>query len=511
MKKVFFVIWISILTVSCTSCINRYNIPIGTDATKDFIVDNHIVDNAIYQSSSTLQVTGQAESGVVIIIKLLDSRGSKIEQGYSMTDNKGNWNIIINTPKISDKNYTLNISDSQEKFKKEYKNIRFGEVWLVTGDEVKTPSFGEDQDVIKEFDSNKMFCIDGKWQKASSNVSMFGSELIQSISENNRGLAKNPIAIVFATSPQISNAYAWLSKDIIDSRTSIKKNLENKQLYKEDLSDLKENEMSYFYETKLKNIEKLSFNKIIWNQGLKDFLDIQDNAGRFEFEYSQLLYTLFTEFERMFPSNSGVMVLQESSNFIKKTEKLRKAQSNVCDYFAKCKVVTTYDLNIVVEKISNTVITHEEVSNYAQDSLEINGLDLELLANRIVALTNEGNKVATIHNVLQVYNDEKQITSIKLIFDHTVRFDRTNNEITNGLEFTNEKGELIELKYEFIDNQIVIYLTEVMEKIDEMQEESIVMIHQISKIAYAQNDFIYDNNIYAFGIAIDPFEFKLQK
>lgn len=510
MKRIFFVVLASLFILSCTSCINRYNIPIGKDATKDFIVDDYIVDNAIYQSNHQLQVSGQAENGVVIIMKLLDSRGSKVEQGYSMTDNNGNWNIVINTPKISDKNYTLLISDSQGKFKKEYNNIRFGEVWLVTGDEIKSSNDDENDEYFEEFDSNKMFFIDGKWQKASSKLSVFGCELIQSISENNKGLARNPIAIVFATSSQISNAYAWLSKDIIDSRTSIKKNLENRQLYKNDLSNLKENEMSYFYETELKKIEKLSFNKIIWNQGIKDFLDIQDNSSRFEFEYSQIIYTLFTEFERMFPSNSGIMVLQESSNFIEGTEKLRKAQINICDYFSNCKVVTTYDLNIIVEKASNKIVTHKEVSNYERDSLEIKGLDLELLASRIVALTDIENKVATIHNVLQVYNEEKQIISIKLIFDYNVRFDRVDNEEITGLEFTNEKGEVIDLEYEFIDNQIIIYLTEIMVT-NEIQEELITTIHQISKISYAQKDFIYDNNISAFGIAINPFEFKLQK
>lgn len=510
MKKIFFVIFAIILAVSCTSCVTGVVIPVGNEATKDFSVDEHIVDNAIYQASSSLQISGKAENGVVITIKLLDSRGSKVEQSYSITDNKGEWNVTINTPRISDKAYTLKISDSKEKFKKEYRNLQFGEVWLVTGDEIKSAPLKERGTIVEAVDSSKMFFIDGKWQKASPELSTFGTELIRAICENNKVFAKNPIGIVFATSPEISNAYSWLSKEIIDSRTAIKKYLENNELYKNDLSNIKENEMSYYYENKLKKFEKLSFNKIIWNQGLKDFIDINEKSGRFEFEYSQLAYTLFTEFERMYPTNKGIMVIQESSNFIKGTEKLRKAQSNVCDYFAKCKIVTTYDLNIVVEKDTDKVVTKELVSTYQQEELEIKGLDLELLADRIFNLSNEGNTVATIHNILQVYNEEKQITSIKLIFDNTVYFDRNDKETVNGLEFINEKGELIELEYEFMDNQIIIHLTEEI-FLDENQEESIIKIHQISNIAYAQNDFIYDNNIYASGIAINPFEFKLQK
>lgn len=510
MKKIFFVIFTLILTLSCTSCINRVIIPVGNDATKDFTVDEHIVDNAIYQANSSLMISGKAENGVVITIKLLDSRGSKVEQSYSITDNNGEWNVNINTPKISDKSYTLKISDSKEKFKKEYKNIRFGEVWLVAGDEIKSPNFDVEKEKSEILDDNKMFFIDGKWQKASFELSAFGMELIRALGENNKTFVKNPIGIVFATSSEISNVYTWLSKEIIDSRNAIKKYLENNELYKNDLSNIKENDMSYFYETKLKKIEKLSFNKIIWNQGLKDYLDFNDITSRFEFEYSQLVYTLFTEFERMYPTNSGIMVIQESSNFIRGTEKLRKVQSSICDYFTKCKIVTTYDLNIVVEKDTDKVITKELVSDYEQETLDIRGLDLELLANRIVFLSNEENKVATIHNVLQVYNEDKLITSIKLIFDNNVRFDRNDNEIISGLEFINEKGELIELKYEFVDNQIIIYLTEEVPTYQE-HTDTTVKIYQISKIAYAQNDFIYDNNIYAFGIAINPFEFKLQK
>lgn len=511
MKKIFLIVPILFLIYACTSCVNRVEIPIGKDATKDFSVNSHIANDAVYQASNFLEISGKAESGVVIVMTLLDYRGFVVEKIYDITDNNGSWKILLNTPKLSDKNYTIKIADSKEKFKKEYTNIRFGEVWLVLGDKIKESLFMDTSEQEKTASENQMFYIDGKWQFASETISVFGMKLINQMIEKNHTLLKSPIAIVFATSDELSNAYSWLSKDIIDSRLSIKKYLESNGLYKEDINNITENDMAYYYETKLKNIEKFSFSKIIWNQGLKDFTDMKLQNVKFEYDYSQILFNLFSELEGLFSTTTDILVLQESSNFVQGSEQLRKVQNNVCSYFAKCKIITTYDLNVVVKKGTNEIIEKENIK-YTQDEIEIQGLNLDLLCDRIVTLSMDKNDVASVNNILQVYNDEKMVTSIKLIFNNNVRFDLKDTEKINGLEFFDENDELIELDYEFVDNQIIIFLSEevIQDEIVDDEKMGEVMIHKISRISYAQSNFIYDNNITVNGIAIHPFEFILE-
>ena len=166
---------------------------------------------------------------------------------------------------------------------------------------------------------------------------------------------------------------------------------------------------------------------------------------------------------------------------------------------------------MVVKKGTNEIIEKENIK-YTQDEIEIQGLNLDLLCDRIVTLSMDKNDVASVNNILQVYNDEKMVTSIKLIFNNNVRFDLKDTEKINGLEFFDENDELIELDYEFVDNQIIIFLSEevIQDEIVDDEKMGEVMIHKISRISYAQSNFIYDNNITVNGIAIHPFEFILE-
>lgn len=507
MKKIIGLFAILIIGCIGTGCVNRVEIPVGKDATKDFFVNQHLANNAVYQASNFLEISGKAENGVVIVMTLLDYRGFVVEKLYDITDNNGNWKILLNTPKLSDKNYTIKITDSKAIFKKEYTNIRFGEVWLVLGDRIEESVPTDTSDSEQETNENQMFYIDGTWKVASDTVSVFGMKLIQQMIAQNHALAKSPIAIVFATANSYSNAYSWLSKDIIDSRLSIKKYLESNDLYKEDILNGIENDMAYYYETKLREIEKFSFTKIIWNQGIKDYIDMQNQNAKFEYDYSQILFNLFSELEGIFSTATNILVLQEASNFIEGSEQLRKIQNNVCSYFSKCKIITTYDLNVVVKKGTTEIVEKEDIKQYTQDELEIQGFHLDALCERIVLISMNTN-VASVCNILQIYNDTKDVTSIKLIFDNDVRFDIIDIEKIRGLEFFDENNEKITLEYTFVDNQIIIFLSEEMEMREAIEEEGSVevMIHKISRISYAQDDFIYDNNITVNGIAIHPFE-----
>ncbi len=511
MKKLFLIIANLIVILLLTSCFNPKEIPIGTIATKEFSVDGHIVDGAIYQSNSSLEVSGKSEKGVVIVVTLLDYRGTIINNSYCSTDGFGEWKLVINTPKSSNKDYTIKITDSNKKYKKEYTDIHFGEVWLVSGDDIK---YYQNQNEIIEYEinENNKFFIDGKWQTANPEISKFGMRLIKSITEDNIKIGKMPIGIVFATSDEASNIYSWLSKDTIDSRTSIKETLRKNGSYKDDISNLKKGEMSYFYEAKMKNIEKLTFSQIIWNQGIKDYLDMNKENSNFEIEYNKLIFALFSQFEKNYNCINSFLIIQESSNFYNGSEKLRKIQSNICNYFSKCKIVTTYDLDVVLKKDSGDIIEKNNINNYEREEMQIVGLNLDLICERIVLLSSNKVKVPSITNIVKVYNNEKDVISIKIIFNESIRFNEINSENSIGIEIYDINDNLIDLKYEFYNNEVIIDLSEdlIYDTITFEDMEQATVIHKISKISYAQYDFIYECNIVANGIPIIPFEFLIE-
>lgn len=508
MKKALYIISCFCLLWILVSCTNKVEIPVGQEATKPFTVDKNLASHAIYQANQSLEIGGTSQKGVVIVLTLLDSRGFTVNKSYCITDNNGNWKITLEAPKASEKAYSIIIHDSKEKYQSTFSNLRFGEVWLFLGDPIVggVSKLEKDRQETAE-NPNHMFYIDGTWVVASGEISMLGQNLIDQMIENDYASNKTPIGIVFATAEEPSNAYSWLSREIIDSRTPIKKYLETSNLYKDGQATLQPNDMAYYSQTKLQEVEKMTFSNIVWHQGSRDFLDYNQKNSNFVYEYSQVLFAVLSELVEKFASVQNILVMQESSSLEENIGQLRKVQMNMCRYFSKCKIVTTYDLNVVVEKGTDTILSKNDLATFDKE-IEIKGLDYQLLAKRFVNLSKGKNTTEEVRNILQVYNDKKEVTSVKLIFNDDVLFDEVNAEKINGLKFFDENNEEIELKYEIMNNQIIIHLVEEAHEVVDEKVETI--LHHISKIAYAQDSFIYDNNLSVKGIAICPFEFTIE-
>ena len=222
MKKIFLIIAILLSFGIFTSCTKHREIPIGTKPTKDFTVIDYISDNGIYQADSPLEISGDCEPGVVMVCKFKNNKGNVIEEKYVTANEMGKWKIIIDdTPRPSSKKYQLVISTAKDEYVKQFENIRFGESWLLIGDEL------EEQRGIKIaeniFDNeNYMIYKDGTWQKFSSNNQTFAMFLLNELANS----TSVPISIVDATVKKATKAYQWLDSKLIESRPQVKAYLE---------------------------------------------------------------------------------------------------------------------------------------------------------------------------------------------------------------------------------------------------------------------------------------------
>ncbi len=306
MKKIFQIILIINTFAWClfaSGCVHRIKIPIGSKPTEKFTVTEYVKDDAVFQASSTLKIEGKSNPGVVMVAALYNYKNSLVSEVYGNTDNDGFWRLSLATPDASMKEYTLKIYDSTEIYHETYTNIKFGEVWMIMGDELENVDFPIQEEVPVDtsllpangqLDYSFMFYLNEEWVPAQREISHFGYQLIRQIESTFNSWNRRPISVVFATS-QDSNIYQWLSREIIDSRKVIKDYLVSKNLYTNS-QVLEEDDMSYLSERYLTKLQGMSYANIVIHQGLADLIDANNNINydinTFQNVYSQMLYTM---------------------------------------------------------------------------------------------------------------------------------------------------------------------------------------------------------------------------
>lgn len=512
-KKILLIINFFILFI-LTGCINKVKIPVGVTPTKEFTVSNYINDDGIYQASSVLTITGTSEDGVVIVATLTDKKGNIINESYCTTSNDGIWTLSFDTPDASDDNYSLKIKDSKEIYHQTYNDIKFGEVWLYIGDELNNIDFLKEKSTKDEeneelIDYNKMFYKDEKWIPASFSISEFGYLLTNKIYNSNKSWNKCPVAIVFATVKE-SMIYEWLSDDSISSRLILKQYLEKENIdYINDIS---------LYELFLSQYKNMSFANIIFNQGIKDINYFNKNnysSNEFRNIYSLQLYTLIGDLIHDFNLSNNVYILQDSLHNCDNISLLRSIQSNITNYYDMTSIVPTYDLNLFFDENKDEIV-NEFTDETIYEELTLLGYDYEKLINRIYNFDRNEIEATKLDHVVQEYDDKKNIISIKLIFENDI-YTRNSDEII-GIIFKDENGEIVELKYEIIDNELIINLLDVTNKdenedietfkdIEDVEEQKYI---KLSYISYANNNVIYNSNLFSSNNPVIPFEVYLK-
>ena len=497
LKKIFIIISF-IFVIFITGCINKVKIPVGVKPTKEFSIYSYINDDAIYQASSKLVVSGTSEEGVVIVSSLYDKKGNLINEAYCTTSANGVWNLTIDTPSSSNDSYTLKIKDSNNIYHQTFNDIKFGEVWLYIGDELNNIDYTGIDNLKNEeqitYDYNLMFFKDETWIPASEEISQFNYLLAKKIYEGNKSWNKHPVGIVFATSEE-DLIYKWLSYSAISSRKLIMQYLKNEKLNYDENNSL--------YEKYLKTYKNMSYSNVIFNQGVADvklFEKLKYDDNYFKNIYSLQLYTFIGELIHEFNISDNIFILQDSINYYENITLLRALQSNITNYYNVTSIIPTYDLNLFYD-VNNDKITSD--FNNIEGEFDVVGYDYNELVSRINLFNTHNYKATKLDHIVQEYNEDNIMTSVKLIFED--KLDYNEQELINGLTFIDNLGNIVELSYTINNNELVIDL----KKEDVIDEENIEYI-SLKYIGYAQNIEIFDNNLFSSNIPVIPFEIKLK-
>lgn len=525
MKKILisFTFLISIFSLFILTGCNSIEIPVGVRPTKKFTVVDYVQNQAIFEAKSKVKISGVSESGVIIVATLYDNKGDEVTEVYTDTSEDGIWKLEFDAPSASYKTYTLKIKDSIGVYHHTFNEIKFGYVWLVTGEEIKNTNLEEKSDIdvetgYKPTDYNKMFYVDNKWIPATKEVSVFGYELIEKRKNNSLSWNKAPIAVVFATTND-SAIYTWLSRDIIESRKVIKDFLINNDLYVKN-ETLIENGMAYNYEKYFNTIKNLSYSNIIFNQSTIDLENLNKNKyyddKSFISVYSLMFYSLIANFDDNFNVNNKIFIIQKGSIYIDNISLLRRIESSMTNFFNKCEIIPTYDIALLYSKNYKKYLSQEEYQEYLNNDsntindLELHGIDFNKLLTRISDNLDENMQAPILNDVVQEYNEDNEVKSIILIFKNIQYFNNDNKII--GLEFIDVNGKIIDVDYQIIDNKIIINLEKTLEIVEEeTNPENSDKYIKLSAIRYGQNSFIYDNNLGNDYIKVIPFEIILKK
>lgn len=274
--------------------------------------------------------------------------------------------------------------------------------------------------------------------------------------------------------------------------------------------------MSYLFEKYLNNLRGMSYANIIINQGLADLNDANNGShytkDNFSNVYSHMLYTFLSELDVKFLIENKIFYIQEGIDTIENSNILRKIQSSTCNYYNKCEIIPTYDLALIYDRINDRYLESDEIDLDNISELDILGIDYLRLSKRIYQFSINSYSAPTLKNTVKEYENNGSVVRIKLIFENVNIFD--NYETINGLKFYDLEGNEVELEYTIDYNEIIINLL----KIEKVDEKSDVLLDrmgtileekkyiELSKICYAQESFIYGNNLSSDRIGVIPFE-----
>ena len=194
-------------------------------------------DGMVLQRESSVSIWGEAQPNQRI--NIVSSWGS---QSSSISDNKGNWTIYLDT-KNAGGPHSLDITSQKEKIK--INDVLIGEVWLAAGQsnmemdfeyccnttdkseyEISTANYPNIRmfNVKKHLSYEPTKLINGKWSPAVGNKIIPLSAVGYFFAKNLYNELNIPIGIIHASWGG-SRAEAWASHDILKTITNYKKEL----------------------------------------------------------------------------------------------------------------------------------------------------------------------------------------------------------------------------------------------------------------------------------------------
>lgn len=436
-----------------------------------FTLDAHVCDNAIFQEKQTVTIKGQSEQGA-LISGVLKKENRTIKEFSDVVNENDEFLLTFLAPKGSFDSYELIINDGIHT--QTIENIRFGSVWLITGEDYDAfnVSYEPEETLlsISVYDGKVWINSEEELQNIPSFVKAYVNGLATEVT--------HPIGII---SGVVEKAHldSWLNPKLVEDNLRIRDYLfKTGRLINVDDAFMKDYDtMSSLYKQLLEPIEHLAIKGIVWHQGtsnLEDYLKYSGFNVNYFKEYQYMLTQILVEFYNIFDNNIDIYILQDGSSELENIEMLRESQAVVTYLLKYTSVITTYGYGSSEQLIDEVV-------------------------NAVFNYTYEEYKDFLSPNYINSIRDDKYI---KIIFNNCSSL--MKEEEYFGLEIYDQDNELIELEIVVDQNWLQIILPEV-----EEGENDII----IKTIKYAQNGNIDDCNLKnENGIGVVPFiiEFKTE-
>lgn len=481
MKKKFIYIVLIILVFSLCSCKKKKTEEKYAELKTAFTVDSQISNNFIYQQNSKLFITGECIENGKIIATLYDENEVAFSTSYGVANEKGEYEIVIDTPSGSFKEYSLVLHDSNNRFFSSFYDILFGEVTLLLGDEIIDDPLPKDL-TESTLDSlkNSLYIFDAtetnpKW------VSEFESYEISDFIYNYYNIMKKtsnfknmPIAFV-SIMFENTNIIGWLPQEEVKDNSGVLKYLQDTNQYFENPYEL--GQMSFIANNMLENLSNYAYSSVIYSSGVNDFSSYSlDDKEKIHIEmYSKLLLMTLKNIKNSIRSYNNFSIIQAPSADVENINILRNIQTKVSKYINGAVLIPTYDL--YVEK-NNTIP--------------------QLVLERYYEVINGKKVICDIANVIKKYEGDKLLT-VSIEFNNTdaLFFDK------ESLVILDLNGEKIELQLGKItsDKHIITINLSYTETSYENPDKYEVKYHEISSISYGQEQvfeskvIFSDNNI----------------
>lgn len=510
MKKRILWIFLGLVLVSsfmfagCNKCGKPNDIPSGNTPTKEFSVDTELNDNAVYRANTDMTIQGTSEEGVVIIVEIGIQDTDVVQTYYSITNESDVWKIEFKTPKISKSDYQITIRDHSNKYVKKFTNINFGVVWMLAGDGLMDSHL---QNVDEVVDNNVSYyeqtSSSGSWidfpnekTRVTKIAYKFGQQLQKEYN--------CPIGIIMVQEDS-TTLEEWVMLKSIENNKYVKEYMIENDMYNETPKEL--GDMSYLAETKIKAVKE-KFNNldgVLWMQGKGD-ASVIENVTKSETRlyannYHRLIQMLVSDYYLYFGSNLDFVIIQtdSSTNDSINTGTLRILQNKPYFEYQYCKIIPTYDLNII------------DFDNNTTDPVYIpRALDLDALFERINSVLFDSAIVSGLGNVIFDINDDEIVDKILIEISKTKKIYVKNNYEnfqTTGIhglnvyyrDDSNVLVKLDDLIPTILENRIVINLAYSAVEVDEDGIETEV-IKYLDKsrivITYAYDSNAVVNNLY---------------
>ena len=369
-----------ISTILIISLISVFIFPvIAMEQKENYGLYNVYTDNMLFKQNSEGILAGRSKAGSIVTAVLYDKSNNIVLSSKAQSDRSSRFRISFRTPDGSFENYKIVIY-SEDNVIDSIADIVFGELWLAGGQSnmmfpLGGAEIGEDMQekkitgsewirflstpAIPEYNGSSDNCPlypleeikDCFWHKANDEKIYGNSAVGYFFAESLLKKLNVPIGILDSNLGGSSIA-SWLSRDAIDSDSSVKNDLLNAGEYfdAENWSETGHDpyrDMTVNFNKKIYPLRNFRLSGIIWYQGETDFI-YQWSEER----YARSLALLQKSYSDLFNSSGSLplIVTQLAPHSYARMHELAEWNAALCEFQSESPrsraVITNYDVDL---------------------------------------------------------------------------------------------------------------------------------------------------------------------